>query len=92
MCYAENELSLINDSSKFFLYSKLISDIILEEYLKSERNFKNRQLLTTLEILAILNGLLKASTSLLSISNSANISFAKVYFKKISIKERQFSY
>ena len=34
-----------NDSSKLFLYSKLKSDIKLEEYLKSERNFKNRQLL-----------------------------------------------
>jgi len=31
-----------------------------------------------IEILAILNGLLRASKSLLSISNSANISFAKV--------------
>jgi hypothetical protein len=39
-------LSLNNDSSKLFLYSKLKSDIKLEEYLKSERNFKNRQLLT----------------------------------------------
>ena len=35
---------MINDSSKLFLY-KLKSDIKLEEYLKSERNFKNRQLL-----------------------------------------------
>ena len=34
------KLSLINDSSKLFLYSKLKSDIKLEEYLKSERNFK----------------------------------------------------
>jgi hypothetical protein len=40
------KLSLINDSSKLFLYSKLKSDIKLEEYLKSDRNFKNRQLLT----------------------------------------------
>jgi hypothetical protein len=32
-----------------------------------------------IEILAILNGLLNASKSLLSISNSENISFAKVY-------------
>jgi hypothetical protein len=40
------KLSLNNDSSKLFLYSKLKSDIKLEEYLKSERNFKNRQLLT----------------------------------------------
>ena len=39
------KLSLINDSSKLFLYSKLKSDIKLEEYLKSDRNFKNRQLL-----------------------------------------------
>ena len=30
----------------FFLYSKLKSEIKLEEYLKSERNFKSRQLLT----------------------------------------------
>jgi hypothetical protein len=37
---------LINDSSKLFLYSKLKSDIKLEEYLKSERNLKKRQLLT----------------------------------------------
>ena len=35
------KLSLNNDSSKLFLYSKLKSDIKLEEYLKSERNFKN---------------------------------------------------
>ena len=35
-----------NDSSKLFLYSKLKSDIKLEDYLKSERNFKIRQLLT----------------------------------------------
>ena len=40
------KLSLINDSSKLFLYSKLKSDIKLEEYLKSDRNFKNCQLLT----------------------------------------------
>jgi hypothetical protein len=40
------KLSLINDSSKLFLYSKLKFDIKLEEYLKSERNFQNRQLLT----------------------------------------------
>ena len=40
------KLSLNNDSSKFFLYRKLKSDIKLEEYLKSDRNFKNRQLLT----------------------------------------------
>ena len=37
---------MINGSSKLFLYSKLKSDIKLEEYLKSERSFKNRQLLT----------------------------------------------
>jgi hypothetical protein len=36
-----------------------------------------------IEIWAILNGLLKASKSLLSISNSANISFAKVYHIKL---------
>ena len=35
-----------NDSSKLFLYSKLKSDIKLVEYLKSEKKFKNRQLLT----------------------------------------------
>jgi hypothetical protein len=40
------KLSLNNDSSKLFLYSKLKSDIKLEEYLKSERHFKIRQLLT----------------------------------------------
>ena len=39
------KLSLINDSSILFLYSKLKSDIKLEEYLKRERTFKNRQLL-----------------------------------------------
>jgi hypothetical protein len=38
------KLSLNNDSSKLFLYSKLKSYIKLEEYLKSERNFINRQL------------------------------------------------
>jgi hypothetical protein len=37
---------LNNDSSKLFLSSKLKSDIKLEEYIKCERNFKNRQLLT----------------------------------------------
>ena len=40
------KLSLNNDSSKLFLYRKLKSDIKLEKYLKIERNFKNRQLLT----------------------------------------------
>jgi hypothetical protein len=34
------KLSLNNDSSKLFLYSKLRSAIKHEEYLKSERNFK----------------------------------------------------
>jgi hypothetical protein len=33
-------------TEKLFLYSKLKFDIKLEEYLKSERNFQNRQLLT----------------------------------------------
>jgi hypothetical protein len=37
---------LNNDSSKLFLYSKLKSDIKLEEYIKCEKKFKNRQLLT----------------------------------------------
>ena len=38
---------MINDSSKLFLYSKLKSNIKPEEYLlSSERNLKNRQLLT----------------------------------------------
>ena len=40
------KLSLINDSSKLFLYSNLKSDIKLEEYLKREKKLKNRQLLT----------------------------------------------
>jgi hypothetical protein len=40
------KLSLNDDSSKPFLYRKLKSDIKLEKYLKIERNFKNRQLLT----------------------------------------------
>jgi hypothetical protein len=40
-------------TSKLFLYSKLKSDIKLEEYLKGERNFKNRQLLTKFRLIII---------------------------------------
>ena len=41
-----DKLSSIDDSSKLFLYSKLKKEIELEEYLKIEKNFKYRQLLT----------------------------------------------
>ena len=53
------KLSLNDDSSKLFFYSKLKSDIKLEEYLNSERNFKNRQLLTKYPNLEIELGLAK---------------------------------
>ena len=36
----------LDDSSKLFLYSKLITDIKLEDYLKLTKLFNNRQLLT----------------------------------------------
>ena len=45
-CITGDIVGIDNYNSKLFLYSKLKSDIKLEEYLKSERNFKNRQLLT----------------------------------------------
>jgi hypothetical protein len=40
------KISNLHDSSKLFLYSKLKTDIKLEDYLKLTKNFKNRQLLT----------------------------------------------
>ena len=36
----------LDDSSKLFLYSKLKTDIKLEDYLKLTKNFNNRHLLT----------------------------------------------
>jgi hypothetical protein len=40
------KISNLDDSSKLFLYSKLKTDIKLEDYLKLTKNFNNRQLLT----------------------------------------------
>ena len=45
-----DKLSNIDDSSKLFLYSKLKTELKLEEYLKSIRNFKSRQLLTKFRV------------------------------------------
>jgi adenine-specific DNA methylase len=42
----EEKISTLDDSSKLFLYSKLITDIKLEDYLKLTKLFNNRQLLT----------------------------------------------
>ena len=39
-------ISSLDDSSKLFLYSKLKTDIKLEDYLKLTKNFNNRHLLT----------------------------------------------
>ena len=40
------KISNLDDSSKLFLYSKLKTDIKLEDYLKLTKNFNNRHLLT----------------------------------------------
>ena len=40
------KISNLDDSSKLFLYSKLKTDIKLEDYLKLTKNGNNRQLLT----------------------------------------------
>jgi hypothetical protein len=36
---------MLTDNSKFYLYNKIKHDIVLEEYLIQEKNFKNRQLI-----------------------------------------------
>ena len=41
------KISNLDDSSKLFLYSKLKTDINLEDYLKLTKNVNNRHLLTT---------------------------------------------
>ena len=41
----EEKISNLDDSSKLFLYSKLKTDIKLEDYLKLTKIFNNRQLL-----------------------------------------------
>ena len=40
----KDKLSKLTDNSKLYLYSKIKHDIVLEEYLIQEENFKNRQL------------------------------------------------
>ena len=45
-----DKLSSLDDSSKLFLNSKLKNKTGLAEYLKIEKNFKNRQLLTKFRI------------------------------------------
>jgi hypothetical protein len=40
-----DKLSKLTDNSKLYLYIKIKHDIVLEEYLKKEKNFKNRQLI-----------------------------------------------
>jgi hypothetical protein len=44
--YKFYKISNLDDSSKLFLYSKLKTDIKLEDYLKLTKYFNNRQLLT----------------------------------------------
>jgi hypothetical protein len=41
------KISNLDDSSKLFLYSKLKTDIKLEDYLKLTKKVNNRHLLTT---------------------------------------------
>jgi hypothetical protein len=40
-----DKLSKLTDNSKLYLYNKIKHDIVLEEYLIKEKNFKNRQLI-----------------------------------------------
>jgi hypothetical protein len=40
-----DKLSKLTDNSKFYLYNKIKHDIVLEEYLIKEKNFKNRQII-----------------------------------------------
>ena len=40
----KDKLSKLTDNSKLYMYNKIKRDIVLEEYLIQEKNFKNRQL------------------------------------------------
>ena len=46
----KNKLYSLTDSSKLYLYSKLKSEIKLEDYLIKETNFKTRQLITKFRV------------------------------------------
>ena len=41
----KDKLSKLTDNSQLYLYNKIKHDIVLEEYLIKEKNFKNRQLI-----------------------------------------------
>jgi hypothetical protein len=41
----KNKLSKLTYNSKLYLYKKIKHDIVLEEYLIKEKNFKNRKLI-----------------------------------------------
>ena len=41
----QDKLSKLTDNSKLYLYNKIKHDIVLEEYLIQEKNFKNKQLI-----------------------------------------------
>ena len=41
----KDKLSKLTDNSKLYLYNKIKHDIVLEEYLIQQKNFKNRQLI-----------------------------------------------
>jgi hypothetical protein len=45
----KDKLSKLTDNSKLYLYNKIKHDIVLEEYLIQEKNFKNRQLIAKLD-------------------------------------------
>ena len=46
----KNKLSAIDDKSKLYLYSKLKSEVKIEDYLLKESNFKNRQMITKFRV------------------------------------------
>jgi hypothetical protein len=51
------KLSKLTDNSKLYLYNKIKHDIVLEEYLIKEKNFKNRQLIDLLTLRdSLING------------------------------------
>ena len=41
----KDKLSKLTDNSKLYFYNKIKHDIVLEEYLIKEKNFKHRQLI-----------------------------------------------
>jgi hypothetical protein len=43
--FKKDKLSKLTDNSKLYLYNKIKHNIVLEEYLIQENNFKNRQLI-----------------------------------------------